>query len=209
MSLRNSVYTPQSSVEQTQLTCLHFFSLPTIKHKEGILSELSLCVCVLKWGASLAADRRSARRLVSASGKLSPWVDDFLDSISTHVLWSCKRNREDPYRVNIFHKEDWRSLTRKYIPDGLLVQNWKASVFRLSEVVFTLQYIGYQSSQEQNLCPCYLTFVNPPATTWKFLIHQKKDTNQNRDEQWVYKRILNWSCCYFQFAELMISIIRC
>lgn len=50
------------------------------------------------------------------------------------------------------------------------------------------KYIGYQSSQEQNLSPCYLTFVTPPATTWKFLIHQKKDTNQNRDEQWVYEK---------------------
>lgn len=84
-----------------------------------------------------------------------------------------------------------------------LVHSGLASLFLIAK------YMGYQSSQEQNLCSCYLTFVTPPATTWKLLMHQKKDTNQNRDEQWIYKRILNWSCYYFRLAELMISIISC
>lgn len=79
----------------------------------------------------------------------------------------------------------------------------------LASLFLIAKYMGYQSSWEQNLCSCYLTFVTPPATTWKLLMHQKKDKNQSRDEQWIYKRILNWSCHYFRLAELMISIISC
>lgn len=42
ISLRDSIYRPQSDAQQTQLTSPPLIPLPSIEH-EGILGELSVC----------------------------------------------------------------------------------------------------------------------------------------------------------------------
>lgn len=99
------------------------------------------------------------------------WIPSLLIFCET-----AKKCREDPYGVNIHHEEDGRSLSGKHSPDGT-----ERPVHSGLEKI--AKNIGYQPSQEQNLCPCYPTFVTQPAATWKILMYQEKDTNQNRDEQ--------------------------
>ncbi|KAF4789333.1 hypothetical protein TURU_152222 [Turdus rufiventris] len=70
---------------------------------------------------------------------------------------------------------DWKAQPRWSFGTGLTGQGFDS----LSHIANP----GYQPNQEPNLCPCYVTFVTPPAATCKILLYQKKDTNRNRDEQ--------------------------
>lgn len=205
MSLRNSIYRPQSDAQQTHLTPLQLIPLAPIKHKEDILGEVSVCLQVR---SPSCIKSQIFQKVAISFWQIVTMGEWFL---GYHLYSSSVKLQKNAGKTHMESTSTIKGMGGVWLESTAQMELWHRTERTGHSGFDSLSHIanpGYQPSQEPNLCSCYVTFVTPPAATCKILLYQEKDTNQNRDEQWAYKRILNSSCCYFGLAELMISIIR-
>lgn len=149
VSLRSSSYRPQNDAQQTQLISLHLIPLASIKHKD-ILGELRACPQVK---SPSCIKSQIFQKVTISFWQIFTMGEWFLG----YHLYSSVKPQKNSEKTHMESTSTMKTLGGVWVESRAQMEFWcrtERPVHSGLDSLFHTANVGYQPSQEQNLCPC-------------------------------------------------------